>query len=122
MSNIGIAVVEITKANVHRLLYANKNFYLTRNYKPEELQEICENNVAELLDMESKISLNIIVEEALKYKKRTINFDIKVNCKGGKCKCLLCKGKFIYKPERITMNIIEVDVTGVSENLAAGIL
>lgn len=122
MSNIGIAVVEITKANVHRLLYANKNYYMTRKYKPEELQETYENNVAELMDTESKIRMNILVEEALRYKKNSINFDIKVNCKDGECKCLLCKGKFIYKPERVTMNIVETDITGVSESLAAGIL
>jgi hypothetical protein len=63
-----------------------------------------------------------MVEEALKYKKSTINFDIKVKCKDGDCKCLLCKGKFIYNPERVTMNIVETDITGVSESLAAGIL
>ncbi|MBE6033293.1 hypothetical protein [Aminipila sp.] len=122
MSTLGIAVVEITKANVHKLLYANKNYYLNRKYQPEELQQVYENNVVELMDMESKIRMNILMEEALKYKRSTLNFDIKVRCKDGESRCLLCKGKLIYKPERVTMNIVETDITSVSENLASGIL
>ncbi|QHI71981.1 PAS domain-containing protein [Aminipila terrae] len=122
MSNIGVAVVEIADANVHKLLYANKNYYMTRKYQPEEIQETYENNVVELLDSESRIRMNILIEEALRYKKNTLNFDIKVRCKDGCYRCLLCKGKLIYKPERVTMNIVETDITSVSDNLSAGIL
>ncbi|QAT41988.1 PAS domain-containing protein [Aminipila luticellarii] len=122
MSNIGIAVVDITASNVHKLLYANQNYYVTRKYQPEELKAAYQNNVWELLDAESRIQMNILIEEALKYQKNTLNFDIKVRCKDGGYKCLLCKGKLICNPERVTMNIVETDITDVSQNLAAGIL
>lgn len=122
MPDIGIAIVDITKTNRHELLYANENYYLNRKYKPKELEKLCKNNVAELLDMESQIHMNIMLEETLKYRKEKIDFDIKVNCKDGECKCLLCKGKLKYEPERIIMNVVETDITDVCNYHKTGIL